>query len=168
MFAANSMQLSRKSSGINSLDVRSEIIFVKVNSRHFIAETLGQRAFRTLVYWERSLSKDFIISFVCLTFITFVGSREFIAAWKFFCAERWVCGKRSLMLSMVMLMNVMNIGQQEIYWNGFEAHQLSHQPVGNAFVSIVLWYTLHLLYRESLPDYSPAPSDRGDNFSGGK
>jgi len=58
--------------------------------------------------------------------------------------------KRSLMLSMVMLMNVMNIGQE----NGFESLQLSYQPVGNAIVSIVLWYTLHLLYCESLPEFS--------------
>ena len=46
-----SLQLSRKSSGINNFDVRSEILFVKVNYyRHFIAEALGQRCVRTCVY----------------------------------------------------------------------------------------------------------------------
>jgi len=48
----------------------------------------------------------------------------------------------------------MNIGQEDISKNGFESLQLLHQPVGNAFISIVLWYTLHSLQRESLPEFS--------------
>ena len=86
--------------------------------------------------------------------LTFVVSREIMRGNSSAPSAEYMDDvKRSLMLSMVMmLMNVMNIGQE----NSFESLQLSYQPVGNAIVSIVLWYTctLYLLYCESLPEFS--------------
>jgi len=90
------MQLSRKSSGINIFNVRREIIFVKVNYRHFVvrsARTACVINFCVLGAIVLDRWKDFAISFVRLTFIANSSRRGNSSApsAEYIESARWCC-----------------------------------------------------------------------------